>query len=434
VTDSPAANPSIDWESEGRRLSETLDRYNAIVIIGADANATATVGLAVAKAQARWRRVVLGDLLGDAPPIRSLVTGDDPHGLVDSFEYGVSLNRIAVPVSGVDRLFVMPTGSQPPEYSELLPHPRWRRLTEEFREAGALLVLVAPAGATHIEDLVASTDGSVQVGEGPLPQLPPAFILAVVRGRREPRPAAEVRKLEARRRRRKRLPRSVIYVAMTVLALVGAFGLRTAKRRWSAGRRAAALAADSSAARRRAAAESAARVTDSTGAAAFPAVVNPADARSASIFAVELMAANTQTGAILKLQRDSRFLPAATYAPVMVDGVRWFKVFAGAYTVNVSAESLLLSLGRRGLLGDGSGVVRVPYAFLVDTVSATAAPAVIAAYAERGLPVYGLLQLNGSVSLYAGAFETPAQAQSYAESLRAAGNNWPLVYRKGRVF
>ena len=43
------------------------------------------------------------------------------------------------------------------------------------------------------------------------------------------------------------------------------------------------------------------------------------------------MAANTQAGAILKLQKDGKDLPAATFAPAMIQGARWFKVVSGAF-------------------------------------------------------------------------------------------------------
>ena len=76
-----------------------------------DSEATARVALGVARAQSAKRRVVIGDLLGDAPPIRALVTGDDPYGLVDSFEYGVSLNQwIAAAVA--EKVGVMETAQR----------------------------------------------------------------------------------------------------------------------------------------------------------------------------------------------------------------------------------------------------------------------------------------------------------------------------------
>ena len=44
---------------------------------------------------------------------------DDPHGLVDSFLYGVSLSRIAYEVPDAGQLFVMPSGTEPPDDSSM---------------------------------------------------------------------------------------------------------------------------------------------------------------------------------------------------------------------------------------------------------------------------------------------------------------------------
>ena len=84
-----------DWAERGRELGATLDACHAIVVAGADPVATAEVALGIARVQAAHRRVAVADLIGEAPPLQSLVTGDDPHGIVDSFLFGVSLNRVA---------------------------------------------------------------------------------------------------------------------------------------------------------------------------------------------------------------------------------------------------------------------------------------------------------------------------------------------------
>jgi hypothetical protein len=165
-------------------------------------------------------------------------------------------------------------------------------------------------------------------------------------------------------------------------------------------------------------------------------VINPEDSASAAVYAVELMAANTQAGAILKLQRDGKNLPAATFAPVLIQNARWFKVIAGAFTRRTEADSLLISLRRRRVLDAASGtVVRLPFAFLIDSgVPSGAVTGMVATYGDRGQPVYALRQPNGSAWLFAGAFESPAQSSLYAESLRASGITPVLVYRKGRPF
>ncbi|HEX7937887.1 MAG TPA: hypothetical protein VF483_02780, partial [Gemmatimonadaceae bacterium] len=98
MTDQPTTG--FDWEAAGRGLSGTFDRLNSIVVVGSDENATALVALGIARQQARRRPVALGDLLGDAEPIQSLAPSDDPHGLADVFEYGVSMDRVARKVPG----------------------------------------------------------------------------------------------------------------------------------------------------------------------------------------------------------------------------------------------------------------------------------------------------------------------------------------------
>ena len=94
--------PLLDWEVRGHELGPTLDEWHAIVVTGADAHATAQVALGIGRVQAQHRRVAIGDLFGDTEPLQSLVETTDPHGLVDSFMYGISLNKIAylVPDAG----------------------------------------------------------------------------------------------------------------------------------------------------------------------------------------------------------------------------------------------------------------------------------------------------------------------------------------------
>jgi hypothetical protein len=176
--------------------------------------------------------------------------------------------------------------------------------------------------------------------------------------------------------------------------------------------------------------------TASAATASASVVKNPADSTSGAPFAVELVAANTQAGAILKLQQESKNLPAATFAPVLIQGARWFKVTGGAYATRAGADSLLLDLRRRRVLGDSSGsVVRLPFAFLIESgLKTTAVTGMLAMYADRGLPVYALRQTDGTAWLLAGAFESLEQSSLYVESLRASGIMPVLVYRKGRMF
>jgi hypothetical protein len=138
----------------------------------------------------------------------------------------------------------------------------------------------------------------------------------------------------------------------------------------------------------------------------------------------------------MELEAQQSVLPAATFAP-MVDGdVRWFPLIGGAYPDSAGAAALLASLRQHGMLRTNWGAVkRRPLALMVQTsIGSDTAAAVVTSYVERGLPVYGLRQADGSVTLYAGAFETAEQATLLAESLRASGLRPTLVYRTGRVF
>ena len=122
----PAAD--FDWEAAGRALSGTFDRLHSLVILGSDDSATARVALGIARQQCRKRPVAIGDLLGDAEPLQALAPSDDPHGLADVFEYGVSMDRVARRVAGVKNLFILPTGAFVTDQAEILSNRRWSRL------------------------------------------------------------------------------------------------------------------------------------------------------------------------------------------------------------------------------------------------------------------------------------------------------------------
>jgi hypothetical protein len=167
-----------------------------------------------------------------------------------------------------------------------------------------------------------------------------------------------------------------------------------------------------------------------------PQVTNPADSAQVPGFGVELMAANTQAGAILKLLQDGKKMPAATFSPFLdAGGARWYKVISGAFADQRGADSLLVELRRQKVVEVGGSVRWLPFAFRIDSeVPAAAVPGMIAQYADRGQPVYALRQANGTAWLLVGAFESLDQSGLYAETLRASGITPVLVYRKGRMF
>ena len=464
-----------DWEEEGRQLGPSLETHHAVVVVGADPVATARVALGIGRVEGLRRRVAIADLLGEADPLQSLVHADDPHGIVDSFLYGVSLNRIAYPVEDAGELFVMPSGTEPIDYEDLFVNPRWRRLAAGFREVGALLILAAPASAPHLRQLVDATDGAVLVGDDVPGELPVAQSLAWVRPRKHapmsiavPRDEPEVTTYRrtpievnlvpprAARAVRSRFAPSVLGVLVT-LFLLGA-GFWFARRPFAADGKpwhgvqpntpaatratGGTLQPDSVTQAQIAARDSALR--DSAARAAtlavlpdsFPvfAPVNAVDSASAAAFAVVLENTNGLPGAIMDLTGRYKSVPAGSYALDL--RTRYYKVVSGAFQSRAGADSLLAQLRARKVLAPGFGTVSIlPYAFLVDTnvVAAEVGPRLKRA-AGRAQPVYALRQANGTVNLYYGAYESPQEASLAVPAARQAGLAPTLVYRMGRVF
>ena len=91
------------WEEVGREIAPALDAASAVVVIGDDPVAAAEVALGAGRVQGARRRVAIGDLVGEVEPLQALVTGDDPHGLVDSFLYGVSPSDAALECGFADQ-------------------------------------------------------------------------------------------------------------------------------------------------------------------------------------------------------------------------------------------------------------------------------------------------------------------------------------------
>lgn len=164
-------------------------------------------------------------------------------------------------------------------------------------------------------------------------------------------------------------------------------------------------------------------------------VTNPADSAAAATYAVYVVASNTPDGASVDWRVD-RTPPVLALTPVLQDGAPTYRLIVGAYRTRAQADSLLRDLQRRGVIGDSSGsVVRAPYALLVEPrVPATEAAGRVQALAARGVPTYPLSRGDGTVALYAGAFQTPDEAAYLARTARSAGVTTTLAYRTGAAF
>ncbi|MEX2177648.1 MAG: SPOR domain-containing protein [Gemmatimonadaceae bacterium] len=445
TAEAPPAPPPFDWESAGRKFSSGIERLHAIAVLGSDDTETALVALGIGRQLARKRRVAIGDLLGDAPPLQALVAAEDPHGLADVFEYGVSLSRVVHRVAGEENLYVMPSGALVADMAEVMAHRRWSRLAAGFREQNGLLIVVASVATPNVEALVLQLDGAVLVGDAAPARLPVARVLGAVRG---PQLVPAVLKPAQVVPRRKYVVRAGpspwrigAYVGVFLAVVIAAMGIWLAARPfarstwaplWLRGDTLAALfrGLDS------AGIDSVRRIDSLVRAERAMGLFTAQDSASVAPYALSLVTFNTQAGALLELQRNGSSLRAGTFTPVLIRETPWFRVVAGAYPDSASAAALLDTLRARGMSDAGRVVIdRFPFALLVERdVPDSAVAKRVAAYQARRLPVYALLQSDRTARLFAGAFRTREEATLLLDAMRAAGVPTSLVYRTGSVY
>jgi hypothetical protein len=415
------------WEKEGRRLGTLFDAHGCALVVGEDPTAAALVALGIGRVQARYRRVAVADLAGDLEPLRHYVAGGETHGIVDSFQYGVSINRIAAPIDELGNLFVMPSGSDAVT-EEILRSPRWTKLANGFRQEGALLLLVAPRAASGVDALVPATDGVVLVGDTPVPDGWP--LLGTARPPRPPSPPVST--VSERRQQRSETPawarRLGVGAALVGLAAIGVIWVGRAR------------PVDDSAVATDAAGTAVPTGELANAAPAAPAipVANPEDSARASRWAVEVMLANVEADARRMAATLADSVAGVVVTPVAVSGdsEHWFRVLVGAFADSSAADSALGALRARGLVSpDGGARVSRPFALLLQRdIPAEAAPGILTELAGRGIEGYALEQGDGTARLFAGAFAAPDEAESLAASLRLMGVEPTLVYRTGRAY
>ncbi len=462
----------LDWEALGAESSAALDAAHAVLVTGNDAVAAARAAIGLGRAQARTRRVAIGDLVGEVEPLQRLVTGDDPHGIVDSFLYGVSLNKIARQVDDSGMLFVMPSGTEPVVTADIMRNERWRRLAAGFRDVGALLLLVASSDAEGVHELASMLDGVVVVGDAasvlavprnsvlahvdaPTPVVPPAPDVPPVLIDRPPvaPPKLSPVMLPAHDIVAKRvfaptpvrtIPRNAIIAAGVVVGAIvlwlvlGRSG--TSKSPTSSGRRPATSAVnvpDSSGGPDAGTAPVSAPVGDrGVDSAIAIRVANPGDSLKAAAYGVVIVATNDEAQALARWADLGLKLPAGTVTMVRIRGERgrFFQMQAGAFSKARQADSLLAALRTSGKLkADAGRVVATPYALVLESkVSRRAAQNVADGYGQRQIAAYPLLQPDGSATIFVGAFESPDQAIPLMNELKAKGVGATLYFRTGR--
>jgi hypothetical protein len=380
----------------------------ALVSVTPDVAWSAKAAWDIARIASRdGRRVALVDLHLEQPALHQLVGLTATEGIVDAFEYGVSLNKAAHEVTGV---FLIPAGSDTASAHELYGHARWPKLQAGFRSEGALLLLfLSPAG---LAQLSATADGAIVLApEG----LEPGFnvdrgvpLLGVVRdrwlpsGQRispvvTPAPFAEPR------------PRRGLRVAIAALLVAG-----LAVGGWAllAGARESFVAP-----------QAAPPPTPVPVVVPAPVVV-PLDTLA---WTVQLAAYASVTKALAHADRlaDAGITGLVTPVPRSGAGAGpvWYRVLAGSYASRPAAAEARAGLWRRGIVGEGIGdLLRAPYSFRAP------AAASLDSLRRRGLPA--VRWSRDTVLL--GAFESPEQAAFTQAALTRAGVRAALLPRMGR--
>lgn len=452
-------------ETEARRLAPLLEGQSAVVITGSDVNAAAAVALSLARLHGATRRVAIADLVGDVAPLQNAIVGDDddPHGISDSFLYGVSLNRIARPVDATGNVFLMPSGTEAVALEAVYSNERWRKLAAGFQQVNALLLIVAVRDVPGFDALCQFVGALLPIGDAVPPSIADVKTLFIAP---PPPPVEAVRKVVRAReeatvdggQRRSRLfamlaaAAAVVWLGLTAWPSLQArffppdpissadvtpiAGDSTTVSAVSAGTIAVNQAVGSASDSTGAVGDSSAQRSTPAASAGPLTIANPADSLQAASFAVYFVAANTVDEA--RPPELVSALSAVAISPVRLgaDGSRWYRVTVGAGSDSSQAAALLERLRQAEQLGATSGsIIRVPFAFrLEEGLSVETSDQALSRWSARGIRAYALRQTNGAVTLYTGAFQSPAQATLLADSLVGAGISPTLVYRTGRTF
>ena len=385
----------------------------------------------VARAAAlNGRRVALVDLWLEHPMLHETVGLSPTEGIVDAFEYDVSLTKAA---HEIDHVFFIAAGAVTAHAGDLFANPRWKKLHGGFRVEDALLILFLSAGAlarlATVPDglVVLSPDGyeaESSIGQGIAAAMERGVpLLGVVRERWTPSPATasgpDVRSVapppgrisaSVARRPGRRRTRPVVVAATLVAGAAGGWGLLS-------------RGAEHGPAPAR---TTTARTPRARPVAAAPAPPPRVDSLS---WTVQLAAYAGLDKALALADHLNAQGVTPFVTPVALGGrgggTVWYRVFAGAYPTRDSALSARAGLWKRQLAERGQGdVLRAPYSLALVRGTAGRGTSTDSLRA-RGIPAVAW----DAGRLLVGAFESPEQATILENQLKRAGVSATLVTR-----
>jgi cell division septation protein DedD len=372
------------------------------------------------------RRVALVDLWIEEPRLHEIVGLAPSDGIVDAFEYGVSLNKAA---HEVDHVFFIAAGSYTASAGDVLGHERWRKLHAGFRSENALLLLyLSPGGLARLAAvpdglIVLAPDGfepESSIGQGIIAATERGVpMLGVVRERWTPplasapapsvpgrRPPAERPRPGARRRR---AARPVVVAATLAAGAAGGWGLLTHETGDPLSVAPPAVAR---------------RPTPAPVAPPAPEPPPPPPPRIDTLpWTVQLVAYASQGRALAVVDRlrASDGVDAFVTPVPLGRGTIWYRVLAGTYPTRDSASAARVALWSRGVVPEGRGdVLRAPYSLALP--SGTDRDSL----RRRGITV---LVTAGSGPPLVGAFESSEQASLMQTQLQQAGIQATLITR-----
>ncbi len=386
----------------------------ALVTLANDPPWAAKAAWDIARIAARdGRRVALVDLCLENPALHEMVGLRATEGIVDAFEYGVSLNKAAHEVTGV---FIIPAGSETVHPAEVYAHARWPKLQAGFRSEGALLLALLPL--TGLAQLSAAPDGALVLapeGVGPEFTLPRDVpLLGVVRDRwlpSSPRVSPPSMTVPVTDRPRRGL--RIALAALVVAALaVGGWAL-LARARESGFLVPPPLPAPASAP---------APAHSSPLPAPTHATIPKADTLGWTIQLAAYASLDKALAHADRLAADAGVPALVTPVPQSGSGPVWYRVLAGSYATRAAAGTARAALWHRGVAGEGVGdLLLAPYSYHAP------AGASLDSLRRWGLPA---VRWSTGVILL-GAFEGPEQAAYTQAALRRAGVRANLLPRMG---